>query len=76
MADTAKSEHDLLGVRHLLWGNEIKLDIFKRWSQGALFNDARYKTALKPYKIRILQVFTSVKRNGAPWNNWKAVLAL
>ncbi|KAL3271085.1 hypothetical protein HHI36_021584 [Cryptolaemus montrouzieri] len=31
-------EQELLGIRHLLWGNEVKPDIFKRWSQGFNFS--------------------------------------
>ncbi|XP_028141463.1 ubiquitin carboxyl-terminal hydrolase MINDY-3 homolog [Diabrotica virgifera virgifera] len=40
MADTLPSaiEQELLGIKNLLWGNEIKLDIFKRWSQGFYFS--------------------------------------
>lgn len=36
MAETLPSaiEQELLGIKNLLWGNEIKHDIFKRWSQG------------------------------------------
>lgn len=39
MAETLPSaiEQELLGIKHLLWGNEIKLDIFKRWSQGIIY---------------------------------------
>lgn len=38
MAETLPSaiEQELLGIKNLLWGNEIKPDIFKRWSQGNL----------------------------------------
>lgn len=36
MAETLPSaiEQELLGIKNLLWGSEIKNDIFKRWSQG------------------------------------------
>lgn len=39
MAETLPSaiEQELLGIKSLLWGNEIKPDIFKRWSQGSVF---------------------------------------
>jgi len=29
-------EQELLGLRTLLWGAEIKQDIFRRWSQGKI----------------------------------------
>ncbi|KAK9874372.1 hypothetical protein WA026_002719 [Henosepilachna vigintioctopunctata] len=32
------TEQELLGVRHLLWGDEVKPDIFRRWSQGFNFS--------------------------------------
>ncbi|XP_044763826.1 ubiquitin carboxyl-terminal hydrolase MINDY-3 homolog [Coccinella septempunctata] len=32
-------EQELLGIKHLLWGNEVKPDIFKRWSQGFHFSE-------------------------------------
>ncbi|KAG5878374.1 hypothetical protein JTB14_020612 [Gonioctena quinquepunctata] len=40
MAETLPSaiEQELLGIKTLLWGNEIKHDIFKRWSQGFYFS--------------------------------------
>ncbi|KAI4454821.1 hypothetical protein MML48_9g00010147 [Holotrichia oblita] len=38
MTDTAKIEQELLGIKQLLWGNDIKFDIFKRWSQGFYFS--------------------------------------
>ncbi|KAJ8956229.1 hypothetical protein NQ318_014960 [Aromia moschata] len=40
MAETLPSaiEQELLGIKNLLWGNEIKPDIFKRWSQGFYFS--------------------------------------
>lgn len=36
MSDTTPSavEQELLGIKQLLWGNNIKADIFRRWSQG------------------------------------------
>ncbi|CAH1115314.1 unnamed protein product [Psylliodes chrysocephalus] len=48
MAETLPSaiEQELLGIKHLLWGNEIKLDIFKRWSQGFYFS-SQEKSALE-----------------------------
>lgn len=38
MAETVPAlfEQDLLGIKDLLWGAEIKQDIFQRWSQGKL----------------------------------------
>ncbi|XP_050299824.1 ubiquitin carboxyl-terminal hydrolase MINDY-3 homolog isoform X2 [Anthonomus grandis grandis] len=40
MAETLPSvvEQELLGLRTLLWGAEIKQDIFKRWSQGFYYS--------------------------------------
>ncbi|CAG9815159.1 unnamed protein product [Phaedon cochleariae] len=40
MAETLPSaiEQELLGIKNLLWGNDIKHDIFKRWSQGFYFS--------------------------------------
>ncbi|KAJ8984143.1 hypothetical protein NQ317_017793 [Molorchus minor] len=40
MAETLPSaiEQELLGIKNLLWGNDIKIDIFKRWSQGFYFS--------------------------------------
>lgn len=32
-------EQELLGLRTLLWGAEIKQDIFRRWSQGFYFSN-------------------------------------
>ncbi|XP_057664124.1 ubiquitin carboxyl-terminal hydrolase MINDY-3 homolog [Diorhabda carinulata] len=48
MAETLPSaiEQELLGIKTLLWGNEIKLDIFKRWSQGFYFSSSE-KSALE-----------------------------
>lgn len=36
MADNAPTalEQELLGIRRLLWGSDVKADVFKRWSQG------------------------------------------
>lgn len=31
-------EQELLGIKHLLWGKEIRPDIFERWSQGFYFS--------------------------------------
>lgn len=48
MAETLPSaiEQELLGIKTLLWGNEIKVDIFKRWSQGFYFSSSE-KSALE-----------------------------
>ncbi len=40
MASTSTSEETIVGdnvlndLRHLLWGNDIKHEVFKRWTQG------------------------------------------
>ncbi|XP_066144099.1 ubiquitin carboxyl-terminal hydrolase MINDY-3 homolog [Euwallacea fornicatus] len=39
-------EQELLGLRSLLWGAEIKQDIFRRWSQGFYFS-TKEKSALE-----------------------------
>ncbi|VEN56018.1 unnamed protein product [Callosobruchus maculatus] len=48
MAETLPSaiEQELLGIKNLLWGNEIKPEIFKRWSQGFYFS-SNEKSALE-----------------------------
>ncbi|RZC36356.1 protein FAM188A -like [Asbolus verrucosus] len=48
MAETLPSalEQELLGIKQLLWGDDIKPDIFKRWSQGFHFS-ASEPTALE-----------------------------
>lgn len=30
------NDQELMGIKQLLWGNNIKSDIFRRWSQGTL----------------------------------------
>lgn len=39
MAEPANLNHEqeLHELKYLLWGPEVKLDIFKRWSQGKNF---------------------------------------
>lgn len=34
-------EQELLGIKNLLWGRNIKAEIFKRWSQG-LYTDTHF----------------------------------
>ncbi|KAL1501571.1 hypothetical protein ABEB36_006871 [Hypothenemus hampei] len=48
MAETLPSavEQELLGLRTLLWGTDIKQDIFRRWSQGFYFS-TNEKSALE-----------------------------
>ncbi|KAK4878680.1 hypothetical protein RN001_011186 [Aquatica leii] len=41
-----KADQELNGIRHLLWGPNIKDDIFKRWSQGFYFS-TNEKSALE-----------------------------
>lgn len=38
--DIGHSEGDISGVRRLLWGDNIKEDVFRRWSQGFRFSRA------------------------------------
>lgn len=33
-ASTSSDKQELKDIRHLLWGPNINLDIFRRWSQG------------------------------------------
>ncbi|KAF2905796.1 hypothetical protein ILUMI_00391 [Ignelater luminosus] len=40
------TEQELLGIKHLLWGPDIKHEIFKRWSQGFYFS-TNEKSALE-----------------------------
>ncbi|KAH1011834.1 hypothetical protein HUJ04_001115 [Dendroctonus ponderosae] len=51
MAETVPAlfEQELLGVKELLWGAEIKQDIFQRWSQGFYFSSSE-KSALEQAK--------------------------
>lgn len=42
---TAKDTLELQEIRNLLWGPTIRLDVFRRWSQGRCFN-----WASRPYK--------------------------
>lgn len=42
----SKTDQELTGIRQLLWGSNIKQDIFKRWSQGFYFS-TNEKSALE-----------------------------
>lgn len=38
--DLRHNDHDIAGVKKLLWGDNIKEDVFRRWSQGFHFSHA------------------------------------
>lgn len=37
-AQLAKDARELYEIRNLLWGPSIRIDVFRRWSQGAFFH--------------------------------------
>lgn len=43
------AEQELLGIKHLLWGPNVKAEIFKRWSQG-VFHTVLFFTTISACK--------------------------
>ncbi|KAJ8953722.1 hypothetical protein NQ314_007332 [Rhamnusium bicolor] len=62
MAETLPSaiEQELLGIKHLLWGSEIKTEIFKRWSQEYKDLSFREKVTLEIQNHSLINALSEI----------------